>query len=93
MENEDNLKVNCLELPENWHMLRDGGIKWRDFLKAGLLGRGIKQSAIDLCLFAEVILIIVVCADDVLTASKSKYSMQNLIKLLQFGTSIDAGQK
>ena len=55
---------HLLKLQKNLYGLKDGQVTWHEYVKAGLLSRGFRQSKVDFCLFIKGTILLVLYVDD-----------------------------
>ena len=70
------------KLIKNLYGLKDAGRTWHQFLRAGLLKRGWKQSQVDECLFTKNGVILILYVDDAILIHKDKNMVSDEIKSL-----------
>ena len=83
MSENEGARDYILRLRKNLYGLRQAAMNWFEYLKAGLIKRGFRQSTIDPCLFTKDDTILLVYVDDTLIFAKDQKVIDQLIESLR----------
>ena len=82
-------KQYVLKLRKNLYRLKQAGLNWFEYLKAGLTERGFVQSEVDPCVFYQSDAILLVYVDDCIILSKESKVVDSIVQSLATGQDPD----
>jgi Reverse transcriptase (RNA-dependent DNA polymerase) len=82
-EYQGSRKTHCLLLKKNLYGQKQAGRVWNQYLHDGLLARGFRQSAVDMCLYYRKDVAMLIYTDDGILIGPKPSDLDSIIALLK----------